>query len=161
MCSIGALDAQARWSTSQRTRCTWSSTSTRTGTHRGQARQNCVRRKTSSTSRWPCEARQKVVRRKLVLWSSDSYDLLNTIWSLMYTFWFLCASSGSYGFFHHPWVKVVIGLWLVRWAIFLRCRCAHTCKHTYTHRDTHIQTYRHRRTYTVVRMISANWPWVD
>ena len=109
MCSIGALDAQARWSTSQRTRCRLSSSSTRTGTRRGQARQNCVRRKTSSTSRWPCEARQKVVRRKLVLWSSDSYDLLNTIWSLMYTFWFLCASSGSYGIVHHPCVKVVIG----------------------------------------------------
>ena len=95
MCSIGALDAQARWSTSQRTRCRLSSSSTRTGTRRGQARQNCVRRKTSSTSRWPCEARQKVVRRKLVLWSSDSYDLLNTMKSyvhllvLMCLFWFL------------------------------------------------------------------------
>ena len=31
-----------------------------------------------------------------------------TLWSLMYTFWFLCASSDSYGIFHHPCVKVVI-----------------------------------------------------
>ena len=27
----------------------------------------------------------------------------------MYTFWFLCVSSGSYGIVHHPCVKVVIG----------------------------------------------------
>jgi hypothetical protein len=57
----------------------------------------------------------RVVRLKMVLWSS-----LCLLWSLMYTFWFLCAFSDSYGIFHHPCVEVEIDRCVLRHRT--RCR---------------------------------------
>ena len=68
----------------------------------------------AAANAWREENSEKIKRAKERQMLSDSrlsYGLLPTMESyLMYMLWFLCASSDSYGIFHHPCVKVVIVL---------------------------------------------------